>query len=84
MFPVTECLLYLDLKITDHRTTKNKFLTLQLGPVLQSAFAKQYGLELSFLERLSCNFLYMRDEVRFTDHGCYDPVLVTKLVRNYR
>ena len=55
-----------------------------MGPVLQSAFAKQYGLELSFLERLSCNFLYMRDEVRFTDHGCYDPVLVTKLVRNYR
>ena len=56
----------------------------QLGPVLQSPFAKKYGLELSFLERLSMNVLYERDAVKFLDHGCYDPVLVTKLVRNYR
>jgi hypothetical protein len=55
-----------------------------LGPVLQSAFAKEYGLEMSFLDRLSRNLLYDRDEVKFRDHGCYDPVLVTKLVRNYR
>jgi putative helicase MOV10L1 len=52
--------------------------------VLLSPFAKEYGLELSFLERLSHNLLYERDSVKFVDHGCYDPVLVTKLVRNYR
>ena len=28
--------------------------------------------------------LYCRDEQRFSDHGCYDPLLVTKLVNNYR
>lgn len=56
----------------------------QLGPVLQSAEAKVYGLEVSFLERLASLPLYQRDETRFKDHGSYDPMLVTKLVRNYR
>ena len=56
----------------------------QLGPVLQSAEAKMYGLEISLLERLSLLPLYQRDETRFKDHGNYDPMLVTKLVRNYR
>jgi hypothetical protein len=55
-----------------------------LTQVLQSPFAKEYGLEMSFLERLSQNLFYQRDPVKFVDHGCYDPVLVTKLVRNYR
>ena len=27
---------------------------------------------------------YLRDEARFSDHGCYDPLAVTKLVNNYR
>lgn len=27
---------------------------------------------------------YQRDEERFGDHGNYDPLLVTKLVQNYR
>lgn len=56
----------------------------QLGPVLQSPEAKLYGLEISLLERLSLNPLYQRDEEKFKDHGNYDPMLVTKLVRNYR
>ena len=56
----------------------------QLGPVLQSSLAAGYGLEESFLERLSLMKLYKRDASRFGDHGCYDPVLCTKLVRNYR
>jgi putative helicase MOV10L1 len=56
----------------------------QLGPVLQSTEAKVYGLEVSFLERLASLPLYQRDETRFKDHGSYDPMLVTKLVRNYR
>ena len=60
------------------------FLSFQLGPVLQSPFAKEYGLEISFLERLTRNLFYQRDPVKFVDHGCYDPLLATKLIRNYR
>ena len=56
----------------------------QLGPVLQCPIAKMYGLEMSFLERLSHLQLYQRNSSRFQDHGHYDPMLVTKLVRNYR
>ena len=57
---------------------------MQLGPVLQSSAAEHCGLGQSFLERLSRTELYKRDESRFKDHGNYDPVLCTKLIRNYR
>lgn len=56
----------------------------QLGPVLRSKYAKHHGLEVSFLERLIHTPLYERDESRFADHGAYDPLLVTKLIDNYR
>ncbi|XP_031573706.1 RNA helicase Mov10l1-like [Actinia tenebrosa] len=56
----------------------------QLGPVLRSTLALEYGLNISLLERLMSRPLYTRDEARFIDHGCYDPLLVTKLVNNYR
>ncbi|EDO45106.1 predicted protein, partial [Nematostella vectensis] len=56
----------------------------QLGPVLRSPVAISYGLNVSLLERLMSGLLYARDETRFVDHGCYDPLLVTKLVNNYR
>ena len=56
----------------------------QLGPVLQSPEAKMYGFGVSFLERLSMTKLYRRNESKFQDHGNYDPMLVTKLIRNYR
>lgn len=56
----------------------------QLGPVLQSRVAAAYGLDISLLERLMNRPLYCRDEGKFVDHGCYDPLLVTKLVNNYR
>ncbi|XP_060593732.1 RNA helicase Mov10l1-like isoform X2 [Ruditapes philippinarum] len=56
----------------------------QLGPVLMSKFSKMYGLELSLLERLIHTPLYERDEQKFADHGAYDPLLVTKLLDNYR
>ena len=56
----------------------------QLGPVLQSRVAAAYGLNISLLERLMNRPLYCRDEDKFVDHGCYDPLLVTKLVNNYR
>ncbi len=57
----------------------------QLGPVLQSRTAKLYGLEESLLERLCSKCaLYRRDPVAFKDHGGFDPLLVTRLVKNYR
>ena len=43
-----------------------------------------YGLGISFLERLADFPLYSRDSSKFGDHGSYDPLLVTKLVENYR
>ncbi len=57
---------------------------MQLGAVLRSKLAKSYGLDISFLERLMETDLYKRDEDKFSDHGSYDPLLVTKLVENYR
>ncbi|XP_043196764.1 RNA helicase Mov10l1-like [Amphibalanus amphitrite] len=56
----------------------------QLGPVLQSRYAAAWGLQTSMLERLSLRQLYGRDAEKFADHGCYNPLLVTKLVNNYR
>ncbi|OWF48746.1 RNA helicase Mov10l1-like [Mizuhopecten yessoensis] len=57
---------------------------MQLGPVLRSKHSSKFGLELSFLERLINMPLYQRNESMFADHGCFDPLLVTKLVDNYR
>ena len=57
---------------------------MQLGPVIQSAVAKMCGAEESLLERLSRRAPYERDSAAFADHGGYDPMLVTKLVGNYR
>jgi len=56
----------------------------QLGPVLQSPLASVYGLEQSYLERISKFPVYLSDNDRFLDHCGYDPILLTKLVRNYR
>lgn len=55
----------------------------QLGPVLMSQYASGYGLNLSFLERLSLSPLYARSEAH-AETGYYNPRLLTKLVRNYR
>ena len=49
----------------------------QLGPVLQSQPAKDYGLGQSLLERLINSALYTRNEKKFSDHGSYDPLLVS-------
>ncbi|CAI9716308.1 Hypothetical predicted protein [Octopus vulgaris] len=56
----------------------------QLGPILHSPHAKSHGLELSFLERLMGLELYSRDETKFVTSGYFDPMLVTKLIYNYR
>ena len=64
----------------------------QLGPILRSKFTRQYGLQVSLLERLMDTRLYHRDEHKFADHGAYDPLLVSislltwnlfYLLRNY-
>ncbi|KAF1391972.1 hypothetical protein PFLUV_G00047620 [Perca fluviatilis] len=53
----------------------------QLGPILRSPYALQYGLGLSLLERLMRhNTLYQKS----TDSGHFDTRFVTKLLRNYR
>uniref|UniRef100_A0A667YIE0 RNA helicase n=1 Tax=Myripristis murdjan TaxID=586833 RepID=A0A667YIE0_9TELE len=51
----------------------------QLGPILRSPFALQYGMGVSMLERLMSNFsLYQKEEEVF------DNRFVTKLLQNYR
>mmetsp|Transcript_8990 Transcript_8990/g.19499 ORF Transcript_8990/g.19499 Transcript_8990/m.19499 type:complete len:748 (-) Transcript_8990:97-2340(-) len=51
----------------------------QLGPVIHSPLAKVYGLQTSWLERLTKRPVYQRRQ-----DGCFDPRVLTKLVRNYR
>jgi len=55
---------------------------MQLGPVLRSATAKDYGLQLSYLERIMDTKLYRRDETKYVNHGSYDPMLV-RVVLSY-
>nr|XP_040019755.1 RNA helicase Mov10l1 [Gasterosteus aculeatus aculeatus] len=50
----------------------------QLGPIIKSKLAAAYGLGVSMLERLMANPLFARH-----DWG-YNPMLVTKLIYNYR
>ncbi|XP_072308203.1 putative helicase mov-10-B.1 [Eucyclogobius newberryi] len=53
----------------------------QLGPILRSPLALQYGLGTSLLERLMTqNELYQKT----SDSGHFDTRFVTKLLRNYR
>ncbi|XP_072776818.1 RNA helicase Mov10l1 isoform X2 [Taeniopygia guttata] len=56
----------------------------QLGPVIKSKLAESFGLSMSLLERLSSRELYMRDEDAFGACGAYNPLLITKLTKNYR
>ncbi|XP_070557357.1 uncharacterized protein [Ptychodera flava] len=56
----------------------------QLGPVLTSKVAIKYGLNVSFLERLTSRPPYCRDEAKYKAHGNYNPYLISKLVDNYR
>uniref|UniRef100_A0A8C5MKA9 RNA helicase n=1 Tax=Leptobrachium leishanense TaxID=445787 RepID=A0A8C5MKA9_9ANUR len=57
---------------------------MQLGPIIKSRIAMVYGLSVSFLERLMSLPLYSRDEDAYGACGNYNPLLVTKLVKNYR
>jgi helicase MOV-10 len=51
----------------------------QLGPILRSAHAKKYGLNMSLLERLMENHVYQPRP----DQG-YNERFITKLVKNFR
>lgn len=55
---------------------------MQLGPVVISKLAENYGYGDSFLSRLLQQFPYQRDPEGF--ETSYDPRLVTKLLFNYR
>ncbi|XP_066040646.1 RNA helicase Mov10l1 isoform X1 [Chamaea fasciata] len=56
----------------------------QLGPTIKSKLAVTFGLSMSLLERLSSRELYLRDEHAFGACGAYNPLLITKLTKNYR
>ncbi|NXJ60272.1 M10L1 helicase, partial [Rostratula benghalensis] len=56
----------------------------QLGPVIKSKIAQTFGLNVSLLERLTSRDMYVRDEDAFSACGAYNPLLITKLVKNYR
>ncbi|XP_048791082.1 RNA helicase Mov10l1 isoform X1 [Lagopus muta] len=56
----------------------------QLGPLIKSRIAVAFGLNISLLERLISRDMYLRDEDAFSADGSYNPLLITKLVNNYR
>jgi helicase MOV-10 len=51
----------------------------QLGPVVTSDLCERFGLDLSYMERLTKADVYSRGE-----NGEYPEDLLTKLIRNYR
>nr|XP_035129884.1 RNA helicase Mov10l1 isoform X1 [Callithrix jacchus] len=57
---------------------------MQLGPVVKSRLAMAYGLNVSLLERLMSRPAYQRDKNAFGACGAHNPLLITKLVKNYR
>ncbi|XP_063786067.1 RNA helicase Mov10l1 [Pseudophryne corroboree] len=57
---------------------------MQLGPVIKSRIALAYGLNISLLERLMALPIYLRDEETYGACGNYNPLLITKLRKNYR
>ena len=56
----------------------------QLGPVVLSRYAKEFGLGESLLVRLLHTPLYQKDIEGFRETHGYNPHLVTLLVENYR
>jgi helicase MOV-10 len=51
----------------------------QLGPVVTSDLCRQFGLDVSYMDRLSKSVVYGRGP-----DNCYPAPLVVKLLRNYR
>ena len=52
---------------------------MQLGPIIRSTFAEKMGLGVSMLERLMNHNIYEKDA-----NNAFNPLLITKLVKNYR
>ncbi|KAM6290363.1 RNA helicase Mov10l1 [Porphyrio hochstetteri] len=50
----------------------------QLGPVIKSKIAMNFGLNVSLLERLTSREMYLRDEDAFSACGAYNPLLGTE------
>ncbi|EDV99682.1 GH12466 [Drosophila grimshawi] len=57
---------------------------LQLQAIVSSRHAVEFGLPLSFLERLLQTAPYRQDLQRFPDSSAYNPDVLTKLLYNYR
>ena len=55
----------------------------QLGPVIKNPQCEDLGLAVSLLERYMDLDIYERKE-QYKDHNYYDPIILTKLIRNYR
>ncbi|XP_011567013.3 probable RNA helicase armi [Plutella xylostella] len=55
---------------------------MQLGPVVLSKYAEEFGMQLSYLERILDRFPYQKDYDAYKEG--YDSRLVTKLTENYR
>jgi len=56
----------------------------QLGPIIRSEVAKQFGLEKSLLERLTQREPYSRSDEADVLGNHFDKRMITKLVHNYR
>lgn len=54
----------------------------QLGAIIKSPVSKAFGLGISLLERLMKCEHYTWNPETFED--CYDPLIITKLINNYR
>lgn len=55
---------------------------MQLGPIVSSRYCKEYGMDISYLERLLNTFPYQKDFDAFQDG--FNHKLITKLNDNYR
>ncbi|XP_022226546.2 probable RNA helicase armi [Drosophila obscura] len=56
----------------------------QLPPIIMSKFGRTCGFELSLLERLLSTPPYVKDMVGYPDSSGFNPLVLTKLLHNYR
>jgi superfamily I DNA and/or RNA helicase len=56
----------------------------QLGPIITSPIAKEYGLGISKLERLITHYHAYKKDDKYKEYSSFNPVYVTKLLHNYR
>ncbi|XP_034655404.1 probable RNA helicase armi [Drosophila subobscura] len=56
----------------------------QLQPIILSKYGRHCGFDLSLLERLLATQPYAKDLVGYPDSSGYNPLVLTKLLHNYR